>query len=133
MKRKLFYVLKVEDIKSPIDSVTCALHSFYLPEKQKRKHCGKAIEKTNDFIFRMLLRNTFYPNFSSIYYFYQHEQPKLSTIACKVNNFITKFSGFEFISQLKIVCLCLTIRVNKFSMTKNFQNLQLPDAIETLV
>ena len=31
---------KVEDIKSPIDT-TCALHSFYLPEKQKRKHCAK--------------------------------------------------------------------------------------------
>ena len=28
---------KVEDIKSPID-ITCALHSFYLPEKQKGKH-----------------------------------------------------------------------------------------------
>ena len=27
---------KVEDIKSPIDNITCALHSFYLPEKQKR-------------------------------------------------------------------------------------------------
>ena len=32
---------KVEDIKSPIDNITCALHSFYLTEKQKRKHCGK--------------------------------------------------------------------------------------------
>ena len=32
---------KVEDIKSPIDNITCALHSFYLPEKQKRKHCAK--------------------------------------------------------------------------------------------
>ena len=32
---------KVKDIKSPIDNITCALHSFYLPEKQKRKHCAK--------------------------------------------------------------------------------------------
>ena len=32
---------KFEDIKSPIGNITCALHSFYLPEKQKRKHCAK--------------------------------------------------------------------------------------------
>ena len=32
---------KVEDIKSPIDNITCALHFFYLPEKQKRKHFAK--------------------------------------------------------------------------------------------
>ena len=32
---------KVENINSPIDNNTCALHSFYLPEKQKRKHCAK--------------------------------------------------------------------------------------------
>ena len=32
---------KVEDITSPIDNITCALHSFYLPEKQKRNHCAK--------------------------------------------------------------------------------------------
>ena len=32
---------KDEDIKSPIGNITCALHSFYLQEKQKRKHCAK--------------------------------------------------------------------------------------------
>ena len=58
--------------------------------------CGKT-----ELIFQMLLRNTFYPNFSSIYYFYQHEQPKFSTIERKVNILFTKFSGSEFISQLE--------------------------------
>ena len=33
---------KVEDIKLPIDNITCALHFFYLPEKQKRKHSAKS-------------------------------------------------------------------------------------------
>ena len=58
--------------------------------------CGKT-----ELIFQMLLRNTFYSNFCSIYYFYQHEQPNFSTIEPKVNIFFTEFSGFEFISQLE--------------------------------
>ena len=32
---------KVQNIKPPIDNITCALHSFYLPEKQKRKPFAK--------------------------------------------------------------------------------------------
>ena len=32
---------RVEEIKLPIDNITCALHSFYLTEKRKRKHCAK--------------------------------------------------------------------------------------------
>ena len=56
-------------------------------------------EKT-ELIFQILLRNTFCPNISSIYYFYQLEQPKFSTIERKVNIFFTKFSEFDFIPQL---------------------------------
>ena len=32
---------KVEEIPTPIQLFTCALHSFYLPEKQKKRHCAK--------------------------------------------------------------------------------------------
>ena len=31
----------VEEIKLTIDNITCALHSLYLPEKRKKKHCAK--------------------------------------------------------------------------------------------
>ena len=34
---------KVDDFKLPIDNITCTLHSFYPPEKQKRKHCCQVI------------------------------------------------------------------------------------------
>ena len=49
----------------------------------------------------MLLRNTFFPNFKSIYCFYQHDQPKFQTIERNLNSYFTKFSGFEFISHLE--------------------------------
>ena len=58
--------------------------------------CGKT-----ELIFQILLRNTFYPKFKSIYYFYQHEQRKFSSIERNLNIFFTKFSGFAFISQLE--------------------------------
>ena len=32
---------KIEEIVSPIIHFTCALHSLYLPEKQKKRHCAK--------------------------------------------------------------------------------------------
>ena len=32
---------KVEEINTPIKHFTCALHSHYLPEKQKKRHCTK--------------------------------------------------------------------------------------------
>ena len=63
--------------------------------------CGPSCCGKTELIFQMLLRNTFYPNFSSFCYFYQHEQPKFSTIERKVNIFFYKFSAFEFISQLE--------------------------------
>ena len=50
---------------------------------------------------QMLLRNTFYLKFKSVYYFYQHEQPKFSSIERNLNIFFRKFSAFDFISQLE--------------------------------
>ena len=68
--------------------------------------CGPSCCGKTELIFQILLRKTFYPTFSSIYYFYQHEQPKLSTIERKVNIVFTKISECEFISQLEN-CLLL--------------------------
>ena len=48
---------------------------------------GPSCCRKTELLFQIIMRNTFYPNFSSIYYFYQHEQPKFSTIERKVNLF----------------------------------------------
>ena len=61
--------------------------------------CGPSCCGKTELIFQV--RNTFYPKFKSIYYFYQHEQPKFSSIERNLNIFVTKCSGFDFISQLE--------------------------------
>ena len=81
----------------------------------------------------MLLGNTFSLIFCSIYYFYQHNQPKFSTTERKKDIFSLNFLNLNLFLRWKTLCLCLTIRVKKFLMTKIFQNFQLPDARETLV
>ena len=54
-----------------------------------------------DLIFKMLTSKTFYPNFETIIYFYQHEQPKYRDMEKKLNIEFKKFNGFELISQLE--------------------------------
>ena len=51
-----------------------------------------------DLIFKMLTSKTFYPNFETIIYFYQHEQPKYRDMEKKLNIEFKKFNGFELIS-----------------------------------
>ena len=63
--------------------------------------CGPSCCGKTELIFQMLLKNTFYPKIKSIYYFYQHEQPKFSSIERNLNIFFTKIAGFDFISQLE--------------------------------
>ena len=63
--------------------------------------CGTSCCGKTELIVQMLLRDTFFPKIKSIYYFYQHEQPKFSSIERNLNVFFTKFSGFEFSSQLE--------------------------------
>ena len=48
----------------------------------------------------MLLQKTFLAKFESIFYFYQHDQPKLQFIEKKINIQFIKFSCFEQISEL---------------------------------
>ena len=89
--------------------------------------CGPSCCGKTELIFQMLLRNTFYPKFKSIYYFYQHEQPKFSSI--ELSQSFLDLSSFH---SWKTVCLFLTILARKFSMTKSFLNSQLLDVIEIL-
>ena len=45
--------------------------------------CGPSCCGKTELIFKMLLQNTFSPMFESIFYFYQHEQPKFQFIERK--------------------------------------------------
>ena len=55
----------------------------------------------NELIFKMLLQSTFSPKFESIFYFYQHEQPKSQFVERKkINIQFMKFSSFEQRSEL---------------------------------
>ena len=54
-----------------------------------------------DLILKMLMNRTFYPNFRSIIYFYQHDQPKFQQVEKQLDIQFKKFSSFELISQLE--------------------------------
>ena len=82
-------------------------------------HHGKT-----DLIIQMLLRNTFYPKFKSIYYIYQHELPKFSSIERNLNMFFTKFSGFDFISQLENCLLVFDDSCEEIFNDKEFSKLE---------
>ena len=85
--------------------------------------CGPSCCGKTELIFQMLLTNTFYPKFKSIYYFYQHEQPKFSSIERNLNIFFTKFSGFDFISQLENCLLVFDDSCEEIFNDKEFSKL----------
>ena len=85
--------------------------------------CGPSCCGKTELIFQMLLRNTFYPKFNSIYYFYQHEQPKFSSIERNLNILFTKFSGFNFISQLENCLLVFDDSCEEIFNDKEFSKL----------
>ena len=58
--------------------------------------CGKT-----ELIFKMLLVGTFFPEFQTIYYFYQHDQPKFQSLEKKLNIHFKKLYNFELISELE--------------------------------
>ena len=80
--------------------------------------CGPSCCGKTELKFQMLLRNTFYPNFKSIYYFYQHEQPKFSSLERNLNIFSQSFLDLISFHSWKTVCLFSKILARKFSMTK---------------
>ena len=62
--------------------------------------CGPSCCGKTALIFKMLLQNTFSPKFESLFYFYQHDQPKFQFIERKINIQFIKFSSFEQILEL---------------------------------
>ena len=85
--------------------------------------CGPSCCGKTELIFQMFLRNTFNPKFKSIYYFYQHKQPKFSCIVRNLNIFFTKFSGFDFISQLENCLLVFDDSCEEIYNDKEFPKL----------
>ena len=63
--------------------------------------CGSSCCGKTELIFRTLLENTFSPKYLSIFYFYQHKQPKFKSLEAKLNIQFTKFSSFNLISELE--------------------------------
>ena len=85
--------------------------------------CGPSCCGKTELIFQLLLRNTFCPKFKSIYYFYQDEQPKFSSIERNLNVSFTKFSGFDFISQLENCLLVFDVSCEEIFNDKEFLKL----------
>ena len=76
-----------------------------------------------ELIFRMLLENTFSPKFLSIFYFYQHEQPKFMSLEAKLNIQFTKFSSFDLISKLENCLLVFDDSCEEIFNDKEFSKL----------
>ena len=80
--------------------------------------CGKT-----ELIFKMLLQNTFSPKFQSIFYFYQHKQPKFESLERNLNIQFKKFTSFEFISELEDCLLVFDDSCEEIFNDKEFSKL----------
>ena len=85
--------------------------------------CGPSCCGKTELIFKMLLQNTFSPKFESIFYFYQHEQPKFQFIERKINIQFMKFSSFEQISELDDCLLVFDDSCEEIFNDKEFSKL----------
>ena len=62
--------------------------------------CGPSCCGKTELIYKMLHQNTFSPKFESIFYFYQHDQPKCQFIERKINTQFIKLFSSEQLSEL---------------------------------
>ena len=85
--------------------------------------CGPSYRGKTEFIFKMLLKNTFSPKFESMFCFYQHDQPKFQFIKRKINIQFISFSSFEQISELDDCLLALNISCEEIFIDKKFSKL----------
>ena len=85
--------------------------------------CGPSCCGKTELIFRMLLENTFSAKFLSIFYFYQHEQPKFKSLEAKLNIQFTKFSSFDLISELENCLLVFDDSCEEIFNDKEFSKL----------
>ena len=74
-------------------------------------------------IFKMLLQNTFAPNFRSIFNFYQHDQPECQALERKLNIQFLKFASFEQITGLDNCLLVFDDSCEEMFNDKEFSKL----------
>ena len=65
----------------------------------------------------------FSPKFFSIFYFYQHEQPKFKSLEAKLNIQFTKFPSFDLISELENCLLVFDDSCEEIFNDKEFSKL----------
>ena len=85
--------------------------------------CGPSCCGKTELIFKMLLVGTFFPEFQTIYYFYQHDQPKFQSLEKKLNIHFKKFSNFELISELDNCLLVFDDSCEEIFNDKEFSKL----------
>ena len=85
--------------------------------------CGLTCCGKTELIFRMLVENTFSSKILSIFYFYQHEQPKFKSLEAKLNIQSAKFSSFDFISELENSLLVFDNSCEEIFNDKDFSKL----------
>ena len=84
---------------------------------------GPSCCRKTELIFKMLLQSIFSPKFESIFYFYQHDQPKSQFIERKMNIQFIKFSGFEQLSELDDCLLVFDDSCEEIFNDKEFSKL----------
>ena len=85
--------------------------------------CGPSCCGKTELIFKMLLVGTLFPEFQTIYYFYQHDQPKIQSLEEKLNIHFEKFYNFELISELENCLLVFDDSCEEVFNDKEFSKL----------
>ena len=97
--------------------------------------CGPSCCGKTQLIFKMLLVGTVFPEFQTIYYFYQHDQPIVPIVREETEHTFKKFFNFELIPVLEN-CLLVFDELEKSEeilIDKEFSNLATAGQIETSV
>ena len=85
--------------------------------------CGPSCCGKTELIFKMFLVGTFFPEFQTIGYFYQHDQPKFQSLEKKLNKHFKKISNFELISELENYLLVFDGSCEEIFNDKEFSKL----------
>ena len=85
--------------------------------------CGPSCCGKTELILEMLLVGTFFPEFQTIYYFYQHDQPKFQSLEKKLNIHFQHFPNFELISEWENCLLVFDDSCEEILNDKEFSKL----------
>ena len=119
MVKLVFFKLDCEESTFWFSLLSCTV-GYVLPMAL----CGPSCCGKTELIFQMLFQNTFSPKFESIFYFYQHAQPKFQFIERKINIHVMKFSSFVQISELDDCLLVFEDSCEEIFNDKEFSKLE---------